>query len=75
MSQDVETVVVQREVSEDNPTGRVIINKADFDEANDKMAVDEAPAASTDPAAAATTETTTAPEAGTDSVVKQPWAK
>ena len=37
-----ETVVVQREKSEDNPTGLVTINKADFDEAVDKLAAEPA---------------------------------
>lgn len=77
MSNDVETVTVQREKSEDNPTGLVVINKADFDEAVDKLAA--APEAEV-PASVVTSETTgettpPAAPAAPEGEAAKPWAK
>lgn len=69
--QDPETVQVQREKSDDNPTGIVVINKADLVEDDVVVGGEEAPAATT-PEAPAATETTEAPAA--DDAAK-PWAK
>lgn len=72
---DVETVVVQREVSEDNPTGQVIINKTDFDPAVDKLAGEsEGEGSVVTPPATGETTPPAAPAAPEGEAAK-PWAK
>lgn len=78
MSNDVETVVVQREKSEGNPTGLVVINKADL--AEGEVAVDpDAPAAAPEaPAAEAAAADATPPaptEGDATADAPKPWAK
>jgi hypothetical protein len=68
-----ETVVVQREKSEDNPTGLVTINKADFDEAVDKLAAE--PAAEAEVSVVIPAPATTEVPAATETEVPAPWAK
>lgn len=77
-----ETVKVQREACEENPTGIVIINKEDFDAAVDTL-VDEGgslEAGPAEPAAAPVASVATEPAAAAEPVVEpaaevKPWEK
>lgn len=84
-----ETVVVQREKSEDNPTGQVLINKDDLADGDvvvtdageevfkTEPLVNATIVEATAPADAPAPETPPAPEEApaADGVVKAPWSK
>lgn len=74
MSQhDVPTVRVQREKSDDNPSGIVVINESDLTKDDVVVKDDPTPSPTADPVVPATPATPPAEE--TEDKVKQPWEK